>query len=51
MSKVIVTPEFVNLEHPAVTRALLRHIVDNADIVGEDWRGRTVMRFEVAAEP
>jgi hypothetical protein len=30
---------------------LSRHIVDGADIVGTDVRGRPVMRFEFAAEP
>ena len=51
MAKVITTPEFVDIDHPLVARALLRHIVDDADIVGTDARGRPVMRFEFAAEP
>lgn len=51
MSVVSITPQFVDLEAPAVTRALLRHIISHADIVGRDWRGRPVMRFEFAAEP
>jgi len=29
----------------------LRHIVEHADVVGEDVRRRTVLRFELAAEP
>jgi hypothetical protein len=51
MGTIRTTPQFIDLEHPEVARALLRHIVDGADIVGEDLRGRPVMRFEFAAEP
>ncbi len=46
-----VTPEFIDIDHPLIARALLRHIVENADIVGEDRKGRPIMRFEFAAEP
>jgi hypothetical protein len=51
MAAVIVTPEFVDIENPVIARALLGHIVEHADIVGEDMRGRSVLRFEFAAEP
>jgi hypothetical protein len=40
MATIRTTPEFIDLEHPDVARALLRHMVDGADIVGEDLRGR-----------
>jgi hypothetical protein len=50
-ARIIVTPEFVDLDHPLIARALLRHIVEHADIVSQDHKGRAVMRFEFAAEP
>ena len=46
-----VTAEFIDVDHPLIARALLRHIVEHADIVGEDHKGRAVTRFEFAAEP
>ncbi|MGH1478938.1 MAG: hypothetical protein ACRBM6_09500 [Geminicoccales bacterium] len=48
MSQIIVTPEFLSLEAPHLSRAILEHIIANADIVGEDVGGRPVLRFEVA---
>jgi hypothetical protein len=51
MGTIRTSPQLVDLEHPEVARALLRHIVDGADIVGQDPRGRPIMRFEFAAEP
>lgn len=51
MPAMIVTPQFVDLEHPVVARELLRHIVEHGDIVGNDVRGRTILRFELVAEP
>jgi hypothetical protein len=51
MAAVIITPQYVDIEAPAITRALLRHIVRHGDVVGMDRRGRTVLRFELAAEP
>jgi hypothetical protein len=51
MSKVIVTPAFIDLEHPAILRAMLDHILEHAHVVGRDRRGREIMRFEFAAEP
>lgn len=51
MSKVIVTPEFLNLESPHLTRAVLEHIIASGDIVGEDIGGRPVMRFEFVCDP
>ena len=51
MAAVIVTPEFIDLDAPAISRALLRHIVHHADRIGIDTRGREVLRFEFAAPP
>ena len=51
MSKIIVTPEFLNLESPHLARAILEHIIANGDIVGEDLHGRPVIRFEFACDP
>ncbi len=51
MSNVFVTPNFLNLESPLITRAILKHIIAHADIVGEDAGGRPVLRFEFACEP
>ena len=51
MSKIFVTPEFLNLDSPIITKAILQHIISHADIVGEDSGGRPVMRFEFACEP
>jgi hypothetical protein len=51
MAAVIITPQYVDIEAPAITRALLRHIVRHGDVVGTDRRGLTVLRFELAAEP
>lgn len=51
MSNVIVMPEFLNLESPCLARALLKHIVEHAEIVGEDMSGRPVMRFEFVCPP
>ncbi len=45
------TAEFIDFEHPAIAGAILAHIVEHADVVGTDRRGRTVMRFEFAAPP
>jgi hypothetical protein len=50
MAAIIVTPEFIDIENPLVARALLGHIVEHANIVGEDLHGRPVMRFEFTAE-
>ena len=50
MSKVLITPEFINLESPPVMRALLHYIFDGADIVDCDPSGRPVMRFEFACD-
>lgn len=51
MSEIIVTPEFINLESPPVMRALLRHIVEHADIIGEDIAGLPVLRLEFSCAP
>ncbi len=48
MSKVLITPEFVNLESPPVMRALLHHLIEHADIVDHDVSGKPVLRFEFA---
>lgn len=50
MSKVLITPEFINLESPLVMRTLLHHIFDCADIVGHDQSGRPVLQFEFACD-
>ena len=51
MSKAVITPEFMNLESPMVMRALLHHVIEHADIVGDDRSGRPVLRFEFACPP
>ena len=51
MSKVVVTPEFMNLEAPELSRAILAHIIAHADLVGHDLSGRPVLRFEFACDP
>ncbi len=51
MGHVIFSPAFIDLEHPAILRALFRHILDHADVAGVDVRGRPVLRFEVVCEP
>ncbi|MFO1067049.1 MAG: hypothetical protein U1E14_00815 [Geminicoccaceae bacterium] len=51
MAAVIVTPEFINLEHPAILHAILLHLVENADVIGHDRRGLPVLRFEFVAHP
>ena len=51
MSNVIVTAEFLNLEAPHLAKAVLEHIIANADIVGEDDSGRPIMRFEFVCPP
>lgn len=51
MSKVLITPEFINLESPPVMRALLHQISDRADIVGHDLSGKPVLRFEFVCDP
>lgn len=48
MSKVVVTPEFIDLESPAVMRALIHHLIEHADIVGHDQFGQPILRFEFA---
>ena len=49
MAAVIVTPEFIDLDAPAISRALLRHIVRHAYCIGVDARGHEILRFEFAA--
>ena len=51
MAAVIVTPEFIDLDAPAISRALLRHIVLHADRIGVDAQGHEILRFEFAAAP
>jgi hypothetical protein len=51
MAMIRTTPQFIELDHPLVARALLRHIVEHADVVGDHYRGRPIMRFEFAADP
>lgn len=50
MADLVIPPEFLDLEHPTVLRALLRHIVEHADCEGTDAFGRPVLRFEFACE-
>ena len=50
MADLVIPPEFIDLEHPTVLRALLRHIVEHADCEGVDAFGRPVLRFEFACE-
>lgn len=51
MSKVVITPECINLESPPVMRALLHHLFDHADIVDHDDTGKPILRFEFACTP
>lgn len=51
MDRIVVTPEFIDIEASPVARALLAHIIDHADIVSHDHAGRPVMRFEFSCEP
>lgn len=39
MSQFIVTPEFLRLDMPPLSRAILEHMIANADILGEDVGG------------
>jgi hypothetical protein len=50
MAELVIPPECIDLEHPTVLRALLRHIVEHADCEGLDAFGRQVLRFEFACE-
>ena len=50
MAELSIPPEFIDLEHPTVLRALIRHIVEHADCDGVDAHGRPVLRFEFACE-
>ncbi|MEO1020147.1 MAG: hypothetical protein AAFY56_21035 [Pseudomonadota bacterium] len=49
--RAVFPAQLINLDDPETTRALLRHIVDRGDVVGEDLTWRPVLRFEFAAEP
>lgn len=49
MATVIVTPEFIDIDHPLIARAVLRHIISHGDVAGRDAHGRTVLHFELAA--
>ena len=51
MGKLLTHPAFLDLENPAVARALVQHILDHGHIVGLDHRGREVMRFEFPLLP
>ena len=50
MAELSTPAAFLDLEHPTVLRALLRHIVEHADCDGVDAYGRPVLRFEFACE-
>jgi hypothetical protein len=50
MAELVTPSQFLDLEHPTVLRALLRHIVEHADCNGIDACGRPVLRFEFACE-
>ena len=50
MAELLTPSAFLDLEHPTVLRALLRHIVEHADCDGVDAYGRPVLRFEFACE-
>ena len=51
MADLVIPSEFIDLDHPTVLRALLRHIVEHADCDGIEAYGRPVLRFEFACEP
>ena len=44
MAELLTPPAFLDLEHPTVLLALLRHIVEHADCDGVDAYGRPVLR-------
>lgn len=49
MAAVIVTPEFIDIDHPLIARAMLHHIISHGDVMSRDASGRTVLHFELAA--
>jgi hypothetical protein len=51
MAKVICDPAFLDLEHPAVLRAMIHHILGHAHIEGIDPGGRPIMTFSFPLEP
>lgn len=51
MKKVVVTPEFVNIQAPAVMQAMIEHFLEHAHVVGSDASGRPILRFEFACAP
>jgi hypothetical protein len=51
MGELLTHPAFLDLENPAVARALVQHILDHGHIVGLDHRSREVMRFEFPLLP
>ena len=48
--QLLLTPH-VDLSHPQIAQALLLDILDSADIVGHDHKGRAILRFDFAVEP
>lgn len=51
MADILLPLRFADLDQVPAAAAYLRHIVERADIVGQDRKGRAIMRFEFAAEP
>lgn len=51
MGRARVSPEYIDIDHPAVTRAILMEILDNTHVVGVDDRGWPIIRHEFACPP
>jgi hypothetical protein len=45
MDNKIFTPKFIDFEHSAILHALVRHILDHADMV--ELPGRPVLSFDL----
>ena len=41
------TPQFINIEAPALTSAVLRAIIDSGDVIGHDESGRAILALAV----
>lgn len=51
MARPRVTPEFIDIEHPALTRAILQQIFDHTHVVDHDDRGWPIVRHEFTCPP
>lgn len=51
MARARVTPEFIDLDHPLIARAILMQILDHTHVVGTDDRGWPIIQHEFACPP